>query len=99
MKYLVMFDATGQEKIPIIKLVRFLTQIGLKEAKDLTEEQIIPMLGYGDRFTLRLTEVQLGRYYIAGALSRLGNIPPICRVEEIPLPVCVDLSEIPVASR
>lgn len=92
MKYKVTFACSKDEKLPAIKLIRLLTGKGLKDAKDFTEEKIMPRIGWDEKFTLQLNELQLGRYYIAGALGRLYNMSVILSVEEVLPFEGVDLS-------
>ena len=80
--YLATFHGDVEQKIPLIKLVRYMTQMGLRESKEFVEQVIIPKMEYTPRFQLKLTELQLGRYYIATAggtsfgKNRLNVIEP-----------------------
>jgi hypothetical protein len=91
MKYKI--NCVGNEKIPIIKLVRLFTAFGLKESKDLTEENILPSIGFNYRFTLIVDEVQLGRYLIHKELGHLmSNTAEVDSIEEISPLTGIDIS-------
>lgn len=64
-EYIAHFECLNEvNKIQLIKLLRIMTNLGLKDAKEFVETVIMPKLEYGPRFQLKLTETQLGRFLI-----------------------------------
>lgn len=64
--YIAYFVMTELNKIHLIKLIRAMTYLGLRDSKEFVETKIFPALEAGDRkFSLHLTALQLGRYLIA----------------------------------
>lgn len=95
--YIAYFSLTEElNKIQLIKLVRYLTLLGLRDAKILVEEQIMPVVMTG--FSLHLTELQLGRYYIAEKLTAVEGYSfskgyALQRIEPVPKITAVDLTQ------
>jgi hypothetical protein len=59
--YIMYFTTTNFKKIQLIKMILHITNLGLRDAKEFVETQIIPKIVTG--FSLHVTEIQLGRYF------------------------------------
>ena len=95
MQYLVYFAKTEENKIQLIKMIRVITQIGLREAKEFVEAKLMTDW----RFTIRMTDLQLGRYLIAERLAAIEGFSfskgyVLEKIEEIPEPRCIDITKL-----
>jgi hypothetical protein len=90
-KYVVIFKIS-EGKIPMIKLVRNLTSLGLREAKEFVEDKVNNFM-FDREIEVIVTETNLGKFLINNIISPASQYTLINVVEYVDNKI-IDLSEV-----